>query len=147
MDEIKLIMGNMRALSSAARARSSYQALDLASRLDGASPHALVMVLYEELLQSLDVMMAAVRLGKLDICRRHADRCQTILIALGGSLDFDQGGGLARSLATVYRSMTSELRKLNSDWQADRLERLRDGVLSLRDAWGNLTSEGRGLAT
>jgi flagellar secretion chaperone FliS len=126
--------------ANAIRARSRYQELDLAGKLDGATPHALVAILYAELLQSLDVMMSASRQGRLDTSRHHTERCRTILIALGGSLDFDRGGDLARSLASVYRSMTMELQKAPTNAHPERLQGVRDGVVSLATAWGQLAA-------
>jgi flagellar secretion chaperone FliS len=124
--------------ANAILARSRYQELDLASKLDGASPHALVAILYAELTQSLEVMIAASRQDRLGTTRHHTERCRTILIALGGSLDFEQGGELARLLANVYRSMTIELQKTAVTTDPERLNNLRDGVGSLATAWANL---------
>lgn len=124
--------------ANAYQARSRYQALELESRLDGASPHRLVAVLYAELLQSLDVAMAALRQGRHDTARHHCDRCQTILIGLGASLDFDRGGDLAASLSLVYRSMGSELRKVMANQDEAKLQNLRAGVASLAESWGQL---------
>jgi flagellar secretion chaperone FliS len=127
-------------LANAIHARSRYQELDLASKLDGASPHMLVAILYAELLQSLDVMTAASRQGRLDTTRHHSERCRTILIALAGSLDFEQGGELARSLASVYRSMAIELQKLATTMDHVRLQSLRDGIVTLAAAWNQLAT-------
>jgi flagellar secretion chaperone FliS len=120
------------------QARSRYQALELASRLDGASPHQLVAILYAELLQSLDVAMAALRQDRIDTARRHCDRCQVILIGLGTSLNFDLGGELAPMLAGIYRSMGSELRQVIASQDLGKLQNLRSGVASLAESWGRL---------
>ena len=91
-----------------------------------------------ELLQSLDVAMAALRHGRTDRARQHCDRCQTILIGLGASLDHDLGGDIAQSLARIYRSMGSELRKIVASHDIAKLQNLREGVASLADSWAKL---------
>jgi flagellar secretion chaperone FliS len=121
------------------RAQSQYKSLELASRVEGASPHALVAILYEELLRSLDVLGAALRQGK-DIAREpSAARVRSILTALSASLDFDQGGGVARTLAGVYRAMTMTLAEAIASGDGAKLTELRDGIATISESWQRLT--------
>ena len=121
------------------RARNQYKSLELASRVEGASPHALVGILYDELLRSLDVLGAALRQGR-DIAREpSAARARSILMALSASLDFDQGGGVAQTLAGVYRAMTMTLSEATTKSDAAKLSALRDGVETISESWKRLT--------
>jgi flagellar secretion chaperone FliS len=120
------------------RAQSQYKSLELASRVEGASPHALVAILYEELLRSLDVLGAALRQGR-DLSREpSAARARSILTALVASLDFDQGGGVAQMLAGVYRAMTRQLSEAIAQGDAAKLSELRDGVATIKESWARL---------
>ncbi len=120
------------------RARNQYKSLELASRVEGASPHALVGILYDELLRSLDVLGAALRQGR-DIAREpSAARARSILTALSASLDFDQGGGVAQTLAGVYRAMTLTLSEAITSGGAAKLSALRDGVETISESWKRL---------
>jgi flagellar secretion chaperone FliS len=120
------------------RAQSQYKSLELASRVEGASPHALVGILYDELLRSLDVLGAALRQGR-DIAREpSAARARSILTALSASLDFDQGGGVAQTLAGVYRAMTLTLSEATTKGDAAKLAELRDGVATISESWKRL---------
>jgi flagellar secretion chaperone FliS len=121
------------------RARTQYQSLELASRVEGASPHALVGILYDELLRALDVLGAALRQGR-DIAREpSAARARSILTALSASLDFDQGGGVAQTLAGVYRAMALTLSEVITAKDAAKLSELRDGVATISESWRQLT--------
>jgi flagellar secretion chaperone FliS len=121
-----------------AKARNHYRSLDLVSRLESASPHGLVAILYEELSRALDVIAAALRQGR-DVSREpNVERARSILVALIGSLDFDHGGSLAQTLAQVYRSMMGQLAIVVAEGDADKLGELRDGVASVEDAWARL---------
>jgi flagellar secretion chaperone FliS len=121
------------------RARNQYQSLELASRVEGASPHALVAILYEELLRALDVLGAGLRQSK-DIAREpSAARSRSILTALSASLDFDQGGDVAQTLGGVYRAMTRQLAEAIADGDATKLSELRDGVATIAESWRRLT--------
>ena len=87
-------------------ARARYQDIDVGSRIEGATPHQLVAVMFEELLKSLDAMAVAVQ--RQDLLRRG--RCQSralaILKGLENSLDFENGGDIAEGLASIYREAT-----------------------------------------
>ena len=120
------------------KARAHYQALDLSSRVEGASPHALVAMLYDELLGSLDIIAAAMR-RDADITHVHsADRARSILIALIGSLDHQNGGPLAQTLGAVYRAMIGQLAKAVTEHDINKLHILREGVLDVATAWNAL---------
>jgi flagellar secretion chaperone FliS len=120
------------------RAQSQYKSLELASRVEGASPHALVGILYDELLRSLDVLSAALRQGR-DIAREPSTaRARSILTALSASLNFDQGGGVAQTLAGVYRAMTLTLSEATTKGDAAKLAELRDGVATISESWKRL---------
>ena len=122
------------------RARNQYRSLELASRVEGASPHALVAILYEELLRSLDVLGAALRQGR-DIGREpHSARARSILTTLIASLDFDQGAAVAETLASVYRAMALQLSSATANGDAVKLAELRDGVATIAASWGRLTA-------
>jgi flagellar secretion chaperone FliS len=116
-------------------AQKRYQALSIASRIEAASPHELVVILYEELLRALDVTRSALAQGKGEALRSGHERSTSILIALEASLDFERGGDLAIRLAGIYRSMRRELVSILSERGAETLETVRDGVADLLSAW------------
>jgi flagellar protein FliS len=116
-------------------AQKRYEALSITSRIEGASPHELVVILYEELLRSLDVARSALVAGKEDRFRSGRERSVSILIALEASLDFDQGGELAALLGGIYRSMRKELASFGAGNSPGKLEVLRSGIAELLDAW------------
>lgn len=122
------------------RARNQYRSLELASRIEGASPHALVAILYEELLRSLDVLGAALRQGR-DIGREaHSQRARSILTTLIASLDFEQGAAVASTLASVYRAMGLQLSTAVMNGDEAKLKELRDGVATIATSWGRLAA-------
>ena len=103
-----------------------YQDLALSSRLEAATPHELVSLLYEELLVALDVLKASMG---------STARAASILVSLEASLDFEQGGQLARTLAGIYRAMQAELTLVMRHQDIGRLAVLREGVVDLFQAW------------
>ena len=100
-----------KAAGAYGRAGAHYRNVDVTSRIEGASPHKLVAILYEELLNSLSGLKAAIE-AKDDRRRRESqERALTLLTALESSLDFEKGGEIAPLLASVYR----EARRLVND--------------------------------
>jgi flagellar secretion chaperone FliS len=116
-------------------AQAQYLETDLVSRIEGASSHALVTLLYEQLVEAIEVMVARLSRGGMLGRDRQSQRAQSILVALQASLDFSKGGAVAKSLGAVYQSMTNELGRAISEQDAARLNQLRGGVMSIADAW------------
>ena len=84
-------------------ARAHYKSVDLASRIEGASPHQLVQVMFEELLKSMDAMLVAARRNDYGQRGQCQSRALSILSALETSLDYEKGGEIATGLAVIYR--------------------------------------------
>lgn len=119
-------------------AKASYQSVDLASRIDGASPHQLVQVMYEELLKAIDAMAVASRRG--DFVQRNARqaRALAILTGLETSLDFEKGGEIARGLVTIYREARRLLVAAGREGDADKIGQARDMLSEIASAWDSI---------
>lgn len=114
-------------------ARTRYENVDLASRIEGASPHALVGILFEELLKSLDAMAAACRRRDFGQRGTRQARALSVLLGLEASLDHDNGGEVAASLAAIY----AEARRLII---AGAAENDSERVLAARAMLGEIAS-------
>lgn len=128
----------MNPKSNFIRASNHYRSLDIGARVEAASPHGLVALLYEELLYSVDIVSASMRRG-LDLTHeKNVHRARAILIALIASLDHEKGGTLSVSLEKVYRSMIGQLSRVVTNGDAEQLVELRNGIVSVADAWNKL---------
>lgn len=118
---------------------SRYQAIDLSSRIESAAPHALVMMLYEELALSLAVMQRAAHTADMPRLGQTHERATSILLTLEASLDHRQGGDLAASLGAIYRQMR---RRLTGGRTGDAvaIAEVSEGVTNLAEAWGRITA-------
>jgi flagellar secretion chaperone FliS len=116
--------------SSAALSR--YQEIDLGGRVGSADPHALVSLLYEELIASLDILARSINTGgQLDYARHS--RALTLLAALESGLDL-RAGTLAQSLAQIYRQMQRRLASAR-DGNLAAVNEVAEGVRNLASAW------------
>jgi flagellar protein FliS len=118
--------------SGAAR---SYRNVDLSSRIEGATPHRLVTILFEELLKAMDAMAAAMRRSDYSQRSSRQSRAMSILHGLEMSLDHDRGGDIARDLALVYREARRLTMEASRGNDLQKLEQAREMVMELNSAW------------
>lgn len=116
-------------------ARARYQDVDLASRIEGASPHGLVEILLDELLKSLDSMAAACRRRDFGQRGTRQARALSILLGLESSLDFEGGGEVAISLATIYREARQMIIAAAAGNDAEQVLRVREMLTEIASAW------------
>jgi flagellar protein FliS len=119
-------------------ARVRYQNVDLASRIESASPHGLVAILFDELLKAIDAMAAAAR--RKDFGQRGSKqaRALSILHGLEGSLDHETGGEIAQSLATIYAEARRLIIAAGRDNDVDLVLRARAMLDQIASAWEQL---------
>lgn len=117
-----------------------YRMLELQSRVESASPHGLVGILYEELLRSLDLAIASVARGKALSGSGHITKALSIIVALDGSLDLEKGGALATTLARIYRSCRQGLNEAVKTGNAEKLQEIREAISDIAYAWQALAA-------
>ena len=128
----------MQPRTNPAIANQHYRNIELQSRVASASPHGLVSLLYEELLQSLDLLVIQVGRDKTILGNRHHSKALSILIALESSIDFANGGNLAGILQRIYRSA---VRTLNDAARANDITPVNDvrsAISEIAYAWAAL---------
>lgn len=116
-------------------ARAHYQNVDLTSQIESASPHGLVLILLNELLKSLDAMAAACRRGDFGQRGTRQARALSILHGLEGSLDFEEGGEIAESLAAIYREARRLTIQAGRENDAEAVGGAREMLNEIATAW------------
>ena len=116
-------------------ASQHYRSLELKSRVESSDPHALVGLLYEELIRALDLIIVRWKQGGDLAGNGELTKAQSILVALEGSLDFDKGGDLATTLARVYRSARAELAVSTKAGNVEKLSEIRTAISDIAYAW------------
>jgi flagellar protein FliS len=115
-------------------ASARYQEIALASRLLGVDGHGLVEILYEELVQALDVLDARLRRGSVSLHEASATRARSILAALLTSLDPAQGQA-TELFAQVYRGMIASLHRAVLEDDMMRLREVRESAVEMQRTW------------
>jgi flagellar protein FliS len=130
--EHSLMFGAPSRYGAATAAR--YRAVDVNMRVEGASPHQLIVILFEELMKALDSLRAAEAVGDRGRAAPLQSRALSILHGLETGLDMEKGGEIALSLAKIYR----EARRLIAIPGAGRdtaLEQARAMLADVAGAW------------
>ena len=128
----------MTATASTVRATGLYRRLQQESRAAAADPVELVTMLYDELETAIGVLAAMVRQGQRVSATEPAHRARAILIGLDVGLDHENGGDVAEALARVYRSMRRKLDNAVAANDAEELDELLKGIVTVSSAWRQL---------
>lgn len=88
---------------------ATYRQIDLASRTGGADAHALVDLLYVEAIRALTGAAFATEQGDYRLKSERVTRATAILFALENGLDYERGGEVSRTLATLYRGLRAQV--------------------------------------
>ena len=116
-------------------AKARYQRVDVASRVEGATPHQLVTILYDELLKALDAMSAAMARGDYVQRGERQARALRLISGLETSLDFEQGGDIAVGLAKIYREARRLTIAAGRENDVKLVERAREMLGEVAQAW------------
>jgi len=131
----------MFAQTGYANARARYRDIDITSKVEGASPHRLIAILYEELLKTLDTIAAGLSAGsganRPGMPERRA-KGLSILMGLEGSLDYGQGADLSRELAAVYREARRLIGEGMGQQDPKQIIQAREMISEIADAWGRI---------
>ncbi|GAA4768580.1 flagellar protein FliS [Stakelama sediminis] len=87
----------------------TYQQIDMTSRIGGADPHQLVGLLYEEAVRALRTAAWATENNQFKTKSERVTRAIAVLFALESGLDFEKGGQVSRTLATLYRGIREQI--------------------------------------
>jgi flagellar secretion chaperone FliS len=112
-----------------------YRDIDVAARVEGATPHGLIMIMFDETLKGIDTLQAMA--GSTDVVRRNAIQARVIslLHGLESSLDFKRGGEIADNLGLIYREARRLIGPTPGMDRATALGHARDMVATVSGAW------------
>ncbi len=119
-----------------------YQSVDIASRIEGATPHQLVQIMYEELLKALDAMAFATSRGDYVQRGQHQSRALAVLTGLETSLDFDKGGQIAVDLVAIYREARRLVVAGGRENDARMVTQAREMIQEIASAWDAIGKRG-----
>lgn len=115
--------------------RETYRAVDVGSRAEGANPHALITMLFEDLLRELRLAALAVEARDFSARSVRTTKAVAILFALEAGLDFDRGADVAETLSRFYRGARDAVMRASVENNAILLREVATNVGEIADSW------------
>ena len=113
------------------------------TRVKTASQGQLIIMLYDEAVKHLDRGLELLSLntgkkknpGNIEKISKSVLKAQEIVTELMVSLDFEQGGDIAKNLFSLYTWFNKELLEANIHQDIRRINAVRNQLNELRSAW------------
>ena len=116
-------------------------------RINTASQGQLIIMLYNEAVKQLDLAMHLLEMndakkdpGRIEKISKAVVKTQEIISELMVSLDFEQGGDIAKNLFSLYTWFNRELMEANISQDARRISIIRAHIEDLRSAWQEIAT-------
>jgi flagellar protein FliS len=101
-------------------------------------PSTLVVMLYDDALENLDIAIGAIEAEDIEERFRASERVADILYNLCISLDLENGGQVSENLAALYKHGIQQMTDINFSNDPAVAESLKRVLEPLRDSWAEL---------
>lgn len=120
------------------RMASTYQRVGTESRVDSASPHELIVLLFDGLLESLSLAKLHMQSGNM-AAKGEAIRKSTRIISEGlkASLDI-RGGDLTNNLSMLYDYCVASLMEAHLKNNVELVDEVITLISQIADSWKNM---------
>lgn len=121
------------------RAASAYRQVGVQSVVDGATPHMLIKMLFDGLIQSLNEARGAIQRGEVEEKGRYLNKAVRILDeGLKGALNPAQGGELAGNLHALYSYCVQRLTLANLRSDVQMVEEVVSLMEPVAQGWAEM---------
>ena len=125
-------------MHSYGRGARGYKAVEVATGIATANSVQLTQMLFDGLLESLNVAKGHLRHGSMEQKARALSRAGRILGGLQEGLDFHRGGELAKNLNELYLYVSRRLVHVNAYNDVGALDEIFGLMSEIRGAWKTL---------
>lgn len=119
---------------------SAYQSYQK-NKYETASPHRLILMLYNGAVQYAMRAQRAIQSGDVKETNQYIQKTQAILYELISSLNEKEGGELARNLKNLYLYIIDRLIQANIKKNPDYIEEVIGHLNELKSAWEQIGKE------
>lgn len=122
-------------MMAAARA---YQSVNTTSKVQSADSRQLITILFDEALTDLMKAKRAIEAGNLAAKSQYLSHATTLVAALEMSLDFERGGEIAQTLASVYRFVRARILRAGMKNDAEQVAIAAQTLGEIASAWAEM---------
>jgi flagellar secretion chaperone FliS len=117
-------------------ASNYYRQTGVQTGMEAASPHRLVVMLFDGLMEAISQAQGAIGTDNVELkCRAIGRALRIVDEGLKGALDLQQGGSLAADLSDLYGFVIQRLTEANLHSNTAALEDCKRVIEPLREAW------------
>lgn len=123
------------------KASAEYRKVNTQSGVEGASPHRLIQMLMQGVLQRLAEARGAIQRQDLSLKGEAISKAIGIIDGLRGSLNLDAGGELAENLEALYLYMQDRLVEANSENSEEKLQEVAQLMIEIKQGWDGIAEQ------
>jgi flagellar protein FliS len=123
---------------NAALALSKYGKIKDDTQTMFASPHQLVLMLFDGAIEAMSMTIGAIQHNNLELRSKQNTRSITIINGMRECLDMESGSELADNLYSLYQYMAQELFRAGFKNDVDTIRNIQFMLKDIRDSWENI---------
>lgn len=112
-----------------------YLSADLERQVATANPHQLVLIMFNGLMDELVRAKSHIQAKRFEEKAASINRCIDILNALSSALNYEQGGELAKTLASLYDYCVRCLYEASHQMAVDKLQEVELILSEIEAGW------------
>ncbi|ODP37637.1 flagellar export chaperone FliS [Sphingomonas turrisvirgatae] len=114
---------------------ATYRTIDAVGRTAAADPHQLIELMYKECIAALRAAAFATEKKQATVKSERIARATAILFALESNLDFERGGEVSRTLATLYHGLRTQIVQASIGGDPTPFRAVADDLEEIAGAW------------
>ena len=100
-----------------------------------ASPHQLMLMLFDGAIEAMSFTIGAIQNNNLELRSKQSTRSITIINGMRECLDMETGGELADNLYSLYQYMAQELFRASFKNDVDTIKNIQTMLKDIRGSW------------
>ena len=118
-----------------------YKNVDLAASVQTASPHQLIVMLFQGAMESLAIARGAIERKEIELRAQKINKTIDILVNLKASLDDERGGEIAENLSALYDYCIQRLMLANRTNNAEMITEVTGLLSAVAEGWASIPPE------
>ncbi|WP_024851365.1 flagellar export chaperone FliS [Hydrogenovibrio kuenenii] len=114
---------------------NQYQQTSIETGMENATPHKLVVLLYDGVVDALALVKGAIERKDFRMKADKINKAITLVGALRVGLDMENGGDVAKNYADIYSYINQQLLQVSLKNDLEVLNQLAGLVRELRESW------------
>lgn len=125
---------------------AQYQSIDLEARVESASPHGLIAMLYEGFLTRVAQAKTAMQVGNFEQKGTNVTKALNILGGLRNGLDAEKNPELSERLDDLYDYCQRRLLDASAQRDPEGFDEVAELIREVKEAWDEIEPEAARLA-